>query len=93
MTLRHMRIFQKIYETQSVTRAAEALHMTQPAVTRALQELEQDGLIRRVDFEEVPPRVEYHLTGKGKAAVPAVLAITDWDGSRWKQMESGLCWQ
>lgn len=33
MTLRHMRIFQKIYETQSVTRAAEALHMTQPAVT------------------------------------------------------------
>ena len=27
MTLRHMRIFQKIYETQSVTRAAEALHM------------------------------------------------------------------
>ena len=41
MTLRHMRIFQKIYETQSVTRAAEALHMTQPAVTRALQELEK----------------------------------------------------
>lgn len=56
MTLRHMRIFQKIYETQSVTRAAEALHMTQPAVTRALQELEKYYGLRL--FE----RLNRHLT-------------------------------
>lgn len=72
MTLRHMRIFQKIYETQSVTRAAEALHMTQPAVTRALQELEKyyglrlfERLNRRLTVTEAGRRMyDYalHLT-------------------------------
>lgn len=72
MTLRHMRIFQKIYETQSVTRAAEALHMTQPAVTRALQELEKyyglrlfERLNRRLNVTEAGRRMyDYalHLT-------------------------------
>lgn len=72
MTLRHMRIFQKIYETQSVTRAAEALHMTQPAVTRALQDLEKyyglrlfERLNRRLTVTEAGRRMyDYalHLT-------------------------------
>ena len=72
MTLRHMRIFQKIYETQSVTRAAEALHMTQPAVTRGLQELEKyyglrlfERLNRRLTVTEAGRRMyDYalHLT-------------------------------
>lgn len=72
MTLRHMRIFQKIYETQSVTRAAEAMHMTQPAVTRALQELEKyyglrlfERLNRRLTVTEAGRRMyDYalHLT-------------------------------
>ena len=59
--------------------------ITNTVLTRALQELEQDGLIRRTDFEEVPPRVEYHLTQKGKAIVPAILELTDWG---WVQMEA-----
>lgn len=46
MTLRHMRIFGEVYRTGSVTRAAESLHMTQPAVTRAVQELEQHYGVR-----------------------------------------------
>lgn len=46
MTLRHIRIFVEIYRTCNITRASAALHMTQPAVTRALQELEQTYHIR-----------------------------------------------
>ena len=41
MTIRHMRIFLAVYRQMSVTRAAETLHMAQPAVTRAIQELER----------------------------------------------------
>lgn len=41
MTLRHLRVFLAVYQTQNVTRAAERLHMTQPTVTRAVQELER----------------------------------------------------
>lgn len=41
MTLRHLRIFTEVYDTKNVTQASLNLHMTQPAVTRAVQELEQ----------------------------------------------------
>ena len=40
MTLRHLRIFAEVFRTQSVTAAARNLHLTQPAVTRAVQEME-----------------------------------------------------
>lgn len=40
MTIRHMRIFMAVYQEMSVTKAAGRLHMTQPAVTRAVRELE-----------------------------------------------------
>ena len=82
MTLRHMRIFQKIYENQSVTRAAEELHMTQPAVTRALQELERyyglrlfERLGRRLTVTEAGRRMyDYalHLTETFESPVPAL---------------------
>lgn len=48
MTLRHMRIFAEVYRTRNVTHAAQNLHMTQPAVTRAIQELEQHYSIQEV---------------------------------------------
>ena len=41
MTLRHLRIFLAVAEEENVTRAAERLYMTQPAVTRTVQELEE----------------------------------------------------
>lgn len=46
MTLRHLHIFAEVYRARNVTRAAEALHLTQPAVTRAVQELEQHYGVR-----------------------------------------------
>ena len=41
MTLRHMRVYLEVYQTGNITRAAERLHMTQPAVTRSIRELER----------------------------------------------------
>lgn len=40
MTIRHLSIFVSVYQHESISRAAESLYMTQPAVTRAIQELE-----------------------------------------------------
>lgn len=40
MTIRHLKLFTEVYRTLNVTKAAENLHMTQPTVTRAIQELE-----------------------------------------------------
>ena len=40
MTLRHMRIFIVVYQEMNITKASNKLHMTQPAVTRAIKEIE-----------------------------------------------------
>lgn len=41
MTIRHLRIFVAVFDRMSITRASEALHLTQPVVTRTIKELEQ----------------------------------------------------
>ena len=43
-----------------------------------LRELENDGLIEREIFAEVPPRVEYTLTKYGKSMMPVILNIQQW---------------
>ncbi len=41
MTLKHIRIFVSVYQEESITRAAEKLHMTQPATSLAIREMEE----------------------------------------------------
>jgi len=52
--------------------------VTNSALTNALRELEGDELILRVQFNEIPPRVEYSLTPKGEDLLPVFYAIISW---------------
>lgn len=47
-----------------------------------LRELEQQGIVTRTSFNEIPPRVEYSLTQKGRDALPVVEALRTY-GTRW----------
>ncbi|HZY81158.1 MAG TPA: helix-turn-helix domain-containing protein [Cyclobacteriaceae bacterium] len=47
-------------------------------LTTQLRELEQDGILRRVIYPEIPPRVEYFLTEKGEALKPVFMALKEW---------------
>jgi DNA-binding HxlR family transcriptional regulator len=58
--------------------------VTQRMLTLQLRELEEDGLVRRTVFAEVPPRVEYDLTAFGKSLEPILLAMREW-GARYKR--------
>lgn len=47
-----------------------------------LRTLEAQGILTRTVYPEVPPRVEYSLTPKGKALGPIFEAMREW-GARW----------
>lgn len=47
-------------------------------LTTQLRELENDGIIERTIYPEIPPRVEYFLTEKGKSLLPIIEAMKDW---------------
>lgn len=47
-------------------------------LTTQLRELERDGIISRVIYPEIPPRVEYFLTEKGKALSPVFETLKQW---------------
>ena len=51
-------------------------------LTRQLRELEADGVMSRAVFAEVPPRVEYALTERGKTLLPIIHAMRDWGQRR-----------
>ena len=52
--------------------------ISQKILTATLKMLEADGLINREAFPEVPPRVEYSLTEKGKSLLPLIDALLSW---------------
>ncbi|MET0742911.1 MAG: helix-turn-helix domain-containing protein, partial [Microvirga sp.] len=43
-----------------------------------LKELEADGLVRRTDYKEVPPRVDYGLTPLGHSLAEALVPLCSW---------------
>ena len=52
--------------------------ISQKMLTATLKMLEADGLVKREAFAEVPPRVEYSLTDKGKTLLPHINALLSW---------------
>lgn len=52
--------------------------ITQSMLTQQLRELEDDGLISRKIYAEIPPRVEYTLTEFGLTLSPIMLSMAEW---------------
>ena len=52
--------------------------ITKQMLTKQLRELEDDGLITRTVFAQVPPRVDYALTDVGKSVLPVIEKMADW---------------
>ncbi|HEY5745123.1 MAG TPA: helix-turn-helix domain-containing protein [Chryseolinea sp.] len=53
---------------------------TERMLTLQLRALEQDGLVKRTVYAEVPPRVEYELTEMALELGPIFKQLSDWGG-------------
>jgi DNA-binding HxlR family transcriptional regulator len=56
-------------------------------ITLQLRELEADGIVTRIVYPEVPPKVEYELTELGTSLAPVLLSMRAW-GERLKAAEA-----
>lgn len=53
-------------------------NLTQATLTKQLRTMEQNGLIIRTVYTQIPPKVEYSLSELGKQFAPALTAIETW---------------
>lgn len=56
--------------------------VSQKMLIQQLRQMEQDGIIRRKVYPQVPPKVEYSLTDWGQTLCPALDALLTWAESR-----------
>ena len=62
-------------------------NVSQKVLTAQLREMEEDGLVDRKVYPEVPPRVEYSLTELGRSLEPVLSALWTW-GEGYKAQSS-----
>ncbi|MDB5355999.1 MAG: helix-turn-helix transcriptional regulator [Phycisphaerales bacterium] len=73
-------LFQGTRRFSELRRSLEGV--TQKMLTQQLRELESDGIVNRKVYPQVPPKVEYSLTGEGQSLKPVVEAMCKWGKAR-----------
>lgn len=56
--------------------------VSQKMLIQQLRNLEEDGIVSRKVYPQVPPKVEYELTDWGQAMCPALDALLEWAAKR-----------
>jgi len=83
------RILWYIYSNDNVMRYGEIMKMVQnitsKMLTQTLRELEDDNLINRKVYPEVPPKVEYSLTETGLELIPFIDHVGAWATEQMKK--------
>ena len=62
--------------------------ITNTMLSSTLKDLEALGILRREQFNEIPPHVEYSLTEKGRALLPVFTELAKW-GEQYSDAEEG----
>jgi len=64
--------------------------ITEKMLIRQLRELERDGIIARMSYQSVPPRVEYRMTTYGHSLSPILAALCHWGWSHLQHQQDSL---
>lgn len=52
--------------------------ITYKMLSSQLKELEADGMVKRIEYPQVPPKVEYSLTEKAETLLPVLEGLCEW---------------
>ncbi|UQZ89623.1 transcriptional regulator [Deltaproteobacteria bacterium Smac51] len=55
----------------------------------SLKELEADGLVTRTEYPQIPPKVEYALSAKGRTLIPVLDMMCEW-GEKYRHQGTAL---
>lgn len=61
--------------------------ISQKVLTSSLRSMEEDGIVIRTVYDEVPPRVEYSLSELGESMRPVIKSMEEWGTEYKKTME------
>lgn len=62
-------------------------HITHKMLSHELKELEIAQLIYRNEYHQIPPKVEYSLTEKGKSLLPILDTMCEWGGNNMPKVD------
>ncbi len=65
-------------------------YISQKMLTQQLRELEDVGIVKRIVYPVVPPKVEYELTKDGEKLIPILQELHDWGKEYAKEHEINL---
>lgn len=68
--------------------------ITEKMLIQELREMEQDGVVQRTVYQQVPPKVEYTLTDHGRRVQPLLDSLLEW-GNGYLQRDkeaAARCW-
>ncbi|HEX9025067.1 MAG TPA: helix-turn-helix domain-containing protein [Clostridium sp.] len=68
----------KIMRYTELKKAFDDSSLTQKMLTQHLRELEEDNIVSRKSYNEVPPKVEYSLTEVGMTFIPVLNHMENW---------------
>lgn len=63
----------------------EMTNITDAVLASTLKDLIADKIVVRKSYDEIPPRVEYSLSEKGKSVIPILQSICKWSGAYHKE--------
>ncbi len=62
-------------------------NITDTVLALTLKEMTESGIVERIQYNEIPPRVEYSLSEKGQSIVPVLENICKWAGFYYKNTD------
>lgn len=81
-------LFHLAHETRRYGDLRRAIgNVSDKVLIQQLKELEEDGIVGRLDFKEIPPKVEYSLTAFGQTLAGALASLCAWGTEHMIEVE------